>query len=560
VERSLSSWSRDLLVLVSVALVALSSFLSKPAHMDDPVYLWVAEQIQRSPGDFFGFTINWQGTRAPVYLVNKNPPLVSYYFALWGWLGAKSVWALHCAALPIALFAVGGVYALARRLCVAPLVAAALALATPAFVVSATTLMADVMMLGWWCAAVWLWIHGLDRGRSWVLAAASLAVALCALTDYYGMSLLPLLFAYTLLRARRFDRRVAWLLLPVALLLAYEAYTHSLYGHGALSNAMQYTRDSRARMGPPPLERCFTALSFTGGALLAVSLLGPLFRRWALVVTAAAAALLLVVLPPALDSMSGIPLRDAGGRRWDLLLPLVLFVLAGANVLALALWQPLRERLDPDASLLALWVLGTFVFAGFLNWTLNGRVVLPMAPAVAMLAVRERASLRPAAVSMLGRHLALPALAGLALSLGVARGDEQWAEAAPLAAEAIVASHEQEGRGRLFFQGHWGLQYYIQPLGARSYDRYRDFLRVGDLVVVPLNNSNLLRFPDHWIERVRVLRIPSSRWFTLNAFERGAGFYSSVWGPLPFAVGAAPEEVYEVQRMLLRIAPARPGS
>src|SRR5262245_50403069 len=158
---------------MAVTVVVLTSFLFKAVHLDDPVYLWMAEQIQHHPGDFFGFWINWHGTRAPVYLVNKNPPLVSYYFALARVFGARAEWAFHLAAIPIALFTVGSVYGLSRRLCRSPFAAAALALATPAFVVSATTLMTDVLTVGWWCLALWLWLVGLDERRPLALAAAA---------------------------------------------------------------------------------------------------------------------------------------------------------------------------------------------------------------------------------------------------------------------------------------------------------------------------------------------------------------------------------------------------
>ena len=37
-----------------------------------------------------------------------------------------------------------------------------------------------------------------------------------------------------------------------------------------------------------------------------------------------------------------------------------------------------------DALLLALWILGTCVFAALLNWTTNGRSILPLVPAAAI--------------------------------------------------------------------------------------------------------------------------------------------------------------------------------
>ena len=557
---SRSTLLRDSLLLAAVTLVVLTSFLWKAVHLDDPLFLWMAEQIQHHPTDFFGFAINWHGTRAPVYLVNKNPPLAGYYFALWRVLGVRSEWAFHSAAIPIALLAVHSVYGLSRRLCRSPLAAAALALATPAFVVSATTLMTDVLMFGWWCLAIWLWLVGLDERRTLALAGAALATALCALTKYFGAGLIPLLFVYTVWRERRLDPRLAWLALPLAILLAYEAYTRLLYGHGVVTGAIGYAGAARGRLATTWLDGGVTALSFTGGSLLAASLLGPFFTRRALPWTATAGVGLALGLAFGLGQAGGIALRGDMGLRWDVLLPLTGFVLAGANVLWLALQQCLREPRNAETLLLALWVFGTFVFAGFLNWTVNARAILPMAPAVVLLALRAREQRFAGPGVPPAAPLAVPALLGLALSLAVARGDEQWALSSPLAAQAMAHSRG-DAPGRLFFQGHWGLQFYIEPLKGIAYDRYRDHLRPGDLMVIPANNSNLLRLPAAWVEHVELLRLPSSRWITLNAVERGAGFYSSVWGPLPFNFGRAPEEVYEVQRVRVPIepAPAPPG-
>ena len=36
-----------------------------------------------------------------------------------------------------------------------------------------------------------------------------------------------------------------------------------------------------------------------------------------------------------------------------------------------------------------LWVIGTFLFAAFLNWTVNARSLLPLTPAVAILMTRR---------------------------------------------------------------------------------------------------------------------------------------------------------------------------
>jgi hypothetical protein len=67
---------------------------------------------------------------------------------------------------------------------------------------------------------------------------------------------------------------------------------------------------------------------------------------------------------------------------------LALFIACGASVLALAAVDVWKRR-DADSLLLALWVLGTFVFTAFLNWTVNARSVLPLNPAAGILLARR---------------------------------------------------------------------------------------------------------------------------------------------------------------------------
>jgi hypothetical protein len=40
-----------------------------------------AKHIQNHIGDFYGFTANWYSREMPIFDINMNPPLVSYYIA-----------------------------------------------------------------------------------------------------------------------------------------------------------------------------------------------------------------------------------------------------------------------------------------------------------------------------------------------------------------------------------------------------------------------------------------------------------------------------------------------
>jgi hypothetical protein len=211
------------------------------------------------------------------------------------------------------------------------------------------------------------------------------------------------------------------------------------------------------------------------------------------------------------------------------------------------------RRPDAQSWLLALLVWGTFLFAALVNWTVNGRSILPLAPAVAILLVRR-----------LERNPARPKLTAICLGIGAAMAllvvwaDYSFARAVRNVSEQ-VASKYHPAPGTLWFQGHWGFQYYMQESGWSPVDFKSSPLKPGDLVAVPSNNTNLLP-PDP--AKSTLLDTFAADGFSAVATmdsAAGAGFYSSVWGPLPFAFGRMPPEIVRVYQ--LRLPPvASPGN
>src|SRR6184192_1032394 len=185
-----------LLTLITAA--ALAPFLNKAFNADDPLFLWMAQQIAKHPLDPYGFDVNWSSFTQPMSLVMQNPPLCSYYIAavasLFGW----SELALHSAFFFWAVLSVLGTFVLARRFSREPFIAALVTIFTPVFLVSATSVMCDVMMLALWLWALEFWFAGLGRQQSWRLLVSAGLISAATLTKYFGISLVPLLAAYTL--------------------------------------------------------------------------------------------------------------------------------------------------------------------------------------------------------------------------------------------------------------------------------------------------------------------------------------------------------------------------
>ncbi|MDP9113035.1 MAG: glycosyltransferase family 39 protein, partial [Acidobacteriota bacterium] len=468
------------LILTLLVLACLTPFLGKAFHIDDPLFVWAGKQIARHPGNPYGFIVTWYTEPQQMSDVTQNPPLAAYYIAIAGEILGWSEAALHGAFLLPALAVVLGTYFLARRFTRWPLLAGAATLAAPGFLVSSTTVMCDVTMLALWIFATLFWLEGMERRRPPLLAVSGLLIALCALTKYFGVALIPLLLLYSLARERRVGSWVFYLLLPVAALVGYEYWTKALYGRGLLGGAADYAQSNNS-VG---FYKAVVGLSFAGGCTLPALTFAPLvWSRRALFLGGAAAAILgLLVRMDGLNMPSSI----APDHRNVLSLQLALFIASGLGALALAFADGRRNR-DANSILLLLWVVGTWVFASFVNWTVNARSVLPMIPAVAILLARRLETLGAFAGKLRMAKLVVPLALSAAVALWVTWADASLANSARQAAQYV---HDRLSKPAInvSFEGHWGFQYYMQAYGLQPVN-FRDFhVGNGDVVVIPSNS------------------------------------------------------------------------
>lgn len=535
------------IVIASVAILLLP-FSDKAFHMDDTLFMWVARQVVQSPSDFFGFTGNWGGVEEQAYRFIKNPPLVSYYITLAGSVFGWSERAIHIAMMVPAALAAVGAWKLAGRLTSSPLAATLAGVMTPAFAVSGTTVMCDITMLALWIWAIFLWVKGIDGERWQWLAFSSLLIAAASLTKYFAISLIPLLAVYAILKGRRHLKGLVWLALPIAILALYQLYTDGLYGRGLLLDASAYSVNVRsadgAGNGTAVFWKVILGLSFTGGgaatALLIMAIVKPaktvFFILGGAMITAA------VILT---GSAQAQPFLTDGGLHIDigLALQFAAFTACGVMILWLSAADLIKRR-DAASVLLGLWVFGTFTFAVFFNWTISARAILPIAAASGILIMRSLdGGTRQITLSRL-----LPALiAGFLVSFSASLADYSLAETARSSASAIIKRYTEEGRS-IWFQGHWGFQFYMEENGAKAIDFRRSFIAPGDIIATPLNATNRRAMPAGFTEYIEEMRVPALSWASTMGLDSGAGFYASEWGPVPLRFGRTKDEVFVVLR------------
>ena len=552
------------IVLAVAALACLVPFSGKAFNIDDTLFIYEARQITQHRLDPFGFKVNWFLDAIPMAYETRNPPLASYYSAAAAVFVGWSERALHLAFLLPALATVWGTYRLAQRLTNSPLLAAGATLLTPGFLVSANSVMCDTMALGLWLWAIIFWVEGFEPQKARSLVISVVLITLCALTKYFGIALIPLLAVYSLARQRRLGSWAWYLLAPILALTGYQYWTKAVYGLRMITFAAHIATGVRQGRHASLLANALVDLGFVGGCALPALTFAPIIwsrkKIFAVCVLSALAGFLI--------STGRINLGETLGpsdfyRHWFLVgVQLTLFIAAGVSVMALAAADAWKRR-DADSLLLMLWVLGTFIFTGFVNWTINARSVLPLIPAAGILLARRVDALQTASMRWRPAMLAIPLAAAGAVSLWLTWADTELANSARTAATLIEQkTTEQKTRnqpGTVWFTGHWGFQYYMESFGAHAVVVNDPPHQPGDYLAV-VESNHLFEMRPEFVTSREVIEIPMRLGITTAQSQLGAGFYSADSGPLPFAIGPVPPEHYELLRLGPKLVPSATAS
>jgi 4-amino-4-deoxy-L-arabinose transferase-like glycosyltransferase len=527
--------------LILLVVIVLLPFLRRAFSIDDPLFIRMGQQIIQYPLDPYGFSVNWSVVSQPMSVVMQNPPLNSYFIAIIIFFAGLGETVLHAAFLLPAIAAASGTYLVARRFCSRPFEATLVAVLTPAFLVCGTTVMCDMLLLAFWVWAIHFWVGGLDENCFWKILLASVLITLSALTKYYGAALLPLLLLYSLLIRRKMGWWMLVGLVPVVSLMAYNYWTQSLYGQGLLLDAFKLSGQYRDARGISIISKSLVTLAFAGGCLSSVIFFVPLLWNRKTLAALAGISVALFLLIGLRGNIESYSFKLVHNEQWFLAAHMGIFIIGGISIFILAI-RDLAANKNADSALLFCWLLGTLLFAGFFNWTVNGRSLLIAAPALGIIIMRriekkDCGVKAPAAFSFI-----LPLILSSLVALAAAQADYQFANSQRDTAYGV---HQRfPTKGTMYFQGHWGFQYYMELLGARPVEYLETKFAKGDVVVVPENNTFVDNLPDNL--KINRMNIFVGGWLsTMNKFK-GTAFHSDSWGPVPYGFGLTVPETYYV--------------
>jgi hypothetical protein len=515
---------------IVLAAAVLAPFLGKAFTIDDPMFLYQASHLLRDPLHPTAFEVVWSTTPQRMSSIMASGPGMAYLLVPCVALGGTE-WAAHLLQLLFVVLALIATASLARRLGgeVGEARAAALLLAaTPAVAGMAGTAMPDV-------PAMALGVCGVERALAWsregrwhqaVAAALALsAAALCRshLIALVGIALLAVVgdvFRRSAWSPRGWRSWIPLAACPVMVALALFA-----------------TRDPQS-----------SATAVAGAAEMffvpsaAPRNVAAFFAHWVL------------VLPLGLPWLALHPRRIVAGpvlylatvAAWLYLraTPEVgpVFVAPVVGLGAAVLWDLLRDavrRKDAVLVMLGAWLIVPAAIVPYLH--LPSKYLLASAPAAAV-AVARGLSKVPAVRAR--AILVATIAAGAALGVVILRADANFAGLGRTAAAQLVAPQVAAGKA-VWFNGHWGFQWYAERAGARALTRTPPHPGWGDVVVSSLHAEDELMGAMPRRKRIGTLD-DARRGGRLMDRKAGAGFFSNGWGYLPWAWGRTPVDRYEL--------------
>jgi len=537
-------WYRRLLWIGLAWVLIQIPFASGAFRIDEPYHLQAVQQLLKSPTDPYGFYINWHGTPEWAFHTYASPPLVPAWLALWSTLFPWNEFSLHLAMLPFSLAGLLVFGSLAKHFKVDAEVAMALLACSPVFFLTSQVVMPDIAMLCMFLVAVTGARSYQVSGSLPVILISCVAGFCCPLAKYNGAVLVPVLICLGVARPRRMGM-LCIVIAPVLSLLLWGGFTWAKYGavHFLAMSAYQ----KNPEMSAHPIVLTVGVLAVTGLGGLPISLLAFLsssHKRSRVLIGIGAVVLVGSVW---LAIWLGYGLSSV--LLFSISVTVAIYVV---GLTILQVWQSLR-LFEWSFMPLVTWILVGFAFQFGLMFAAT-RYILFLAPPLILLVLRLSAWVPRKST------LAITFAMNLLFTVALAIGDRKIASVYRDVVKDEIRPSLENQKGRFYFAGHWGFQYYADRVGGELIDLLNPpVLRAGDVVVVAKMPWPGMLEPklSPGLEFETATRAVESSWFirTLSC-EAGASFYGHAMAGcerptfLPFGFSSGPVETFLMYRIM----------
>ena len=515
-------------IVLLFSLVISLSGIRQPLHIDEPFFLAVAKHILKDPLSPFNFNFNWYGQSVLYAKINNTPPLFHYLLALGLYLSKGKLWLLRALFTPLDLISALFLYLIAARFLKRPLGPTLIVLASPAYLINLPHLMPEKLMAVFSFACLYALIRAFeDKNLKWYWISAS-ALSLALLSKYAALFLVFPALAYCLEKKMPFRKITAYFFisfLGISLYLVYDRITND----AALSAiAGVFSTPNLALL---PLYRARSFLSFAGGLAIAASLWPLLSLKKNTKAHALCFLASLILFLPFFDAPNHLISNFQRGTG------IVFSYLA-----LISLRELFTAQKEKGWTLWTSWFFAASLLQLALYWSIAARIFIFILPPL-IFGIAEKTELEFEAKT-LRLIMAASFLLTLSLSLTLRQVDFAYANSQKKFAQWVNIHDTSKGE-TVWFTGHWGFQYYMEKSGAREENWPPNNIKAGDIFITPEVNTNLIfpfalagqmkQFNEITIQDPIPLRLMGS-----SNIPNQAGFYSSVFGFLPYALSSSP--------------------
>ena len=527
-------WRNPYLLLALLVGGVCLPFINQPFHIDDRIYVEVADNILDRPLYPYDYPAVFEGFEAPDAASHSHLPLTSYYLAaIEALTGSQKEWVFHLAFLIFPILAAWGMYDLARRFVRFPLAAAALLVLSPVFLVLSHTLMTDVPFLALWILAFSRFFPVMDgsaRKSDWVILTASVVgAAFISVTAIIPVFLFAITAVVSGRPAHPVSRRLLSVLLGLPFVLWFLwfllAYLH--YRRFVLVNTVLHM-NQRAAFDWGLLG--VKALSFVlnVGALFLLPLVAWIAFAWGWRLRIALAVFFAAFVPF---------YTWVSGWVWPQTLLFAVFLSTGLLIVGSLIASARAGAFDvPGWWAVLLWFAAVLAACLILYYSGSARYTLPALPVVVLLTLRQL-ECRIKEEYFLRNLVCLGVVLTAAYSLWISAGDYRFAGVYRQVAPELVAKYARPGRV-VWITGEWGFRYYMNQAGARTLLQTSTGPQADDIIIKPYVAMPWVTLydPGEYTDLLeqRCAKIHSR--VRILDFDSHAGFYSTGWGMLPYSL------------------------
>ncbi len=524
---------RERLLVFFFPLLLSLPFINRAYFVDDHYFVRIAEWLKDNPGRPYDFRaddagIQNLGWEKDGFVRMVNPLLHHYYLALLIKMGGAREWFLRLGSVLLSCAAALFILGFARRWTAHPVLATLLILSTPAYALTAHSLLIDSTMGFLFFGGLYYFVRATERESLAALGLSGLFMGAAVLAKYTGLLILPLSGIWFLLRRKKLRRRalyaVPWII-ALLFLAAYSVWTDRLYGRPhilAASARMVHTAGWAKVM--------ILFVFFSGATLLPLLSWGLLGLRRAVWAALAVYVLALFFASP------------AGGFSAAQGALLGLWIVTSAIFLG-GFWSFKSRWIYPRDHFLFIWLLAFLgLMVGVMDWV-AGRYYVIVAPAVGLAAVRLMETRFGARADRYLRS-ALAVLLAATASLGYA--DYKQADSSRRVVRELKSRGFSGGERHFYLGDSFTMSYLGHEGWAACFPDTR--FRVGDWIL-----GNEVTMPLKWFRKSPVVLKPLAEFAYPTRFpvkvmhyEGSAGWYASVWGALPFTFQPGPWERFHL--------------